>query len=429
MKTCLTLLLTLIATSVVGQVDTFDGSFELGGFKIRFLDCVEANDRGLLFTGRFEHGDYKTHSSLYGYDRKKYPQFVQHGYYSDPTTIVHKVSATGDSMWTKLYPYSLQGNDVIATRDGGYVLCGFRATDRESLYDGDHTQAVTLLKIDSTGKTLWFKQIPSDFNSTSDDIVELENGELLVLANRSYPRFSEWQLSPKSFILIKLTPSGDVIWNKEITTANDTTTSYSHLEIYWNKEITTAKDTTTSYIPSELYLAPRGNLYAIGTYSDQETGSSFYIAKINLHGKIEQSWRGKGINWGHSIAELSDGLVVCGSYRDNGYGQILVKLDRRLNTLWEYKAPYDMYRESKVLTTSTDDIYFLGNTKSDSLRLTVLSSKGRVINHFYKPNGSLTDLRNCILTQNGDVVGVGSKRLVPGQERKGVFFRFTRLPK
>ncbi len=360
------------------------------------LSCFGQDDDDILIGRQFyEPGFsiefYDIHSKLYGYDHNKYPKYVQEGFNREPSTIIHKINAKGDSLWTKIYPQSLQGSAIAATNDRGFVITGYKPTNRTKTYKNDRTQAVTLLRIDSTGNLLWFKIIPSDYNSTSDDIVVSNTNEIFLLADHEYPPTSDFKLNPQLMRLVKLNDKGDIMWDKDIPNP------YKNF-----------------YIPSKLISDNKGALFIIGT--NNSSREKAYIAQLDTSGKIlkekEFYWSyseySKEMNWAFSLISVSDGLVFSCSALYGKDAHHIVKIDSNFEKQWEKTQDCKPIDESALLANDKNEVYFAGNTENYDLVITKYGNSGNLIWEKIIRDPGIFKTSSALLLKTGNIVIVGS---------------------
>ena len=95
-------------------------------------------------------------------------------------------------------------NDVQATSDGGYILCGF------SKY------RLLLTKVDSNGNQEWYKTFGQDYNHNGQRVIELNDGNFLIaglihnvyIGGNNPQGDNSWDL-----YVIKTDSSGNEIWS------------------------------------------------------------------------------------------------------------------------------------------------------------------------------------------------------------------------
>lgn len=387
------LLLFLTAFCEFLEAQTQRRQFSQPGFSIQFNDAVATPDSGFLFVGRIDYSD--THSEHYGFKSETYPDYIQKGFFGGPSTIVHKINAQGDSLWTRLYPYSVQGTAICATNDGGFAICGFKPTERERKYKNDRTQAVTVLKIDSIGDPKWFTLVPSDYNSTSSDILELGNGELLILSEKEYPSISDYKLNPCSLRLLRLSHKGEVLADKELHGKMDDS------------------EQPYPYVPSQLLLN-KEKLYVLGSNSEI---NAVYVAKIDTAGNVlkaeefkwEKSKYSKEWNWGFSIAAVDSGLVFSASaYYAEEKGHHIVKVDENLQKKWEAKQLCDWIDESKMAVNVEGDCYFASNTDKNHAIVAKYDKMGKLLWERTIEDSKLFRVSAVLIGKNGQAFIAGS---------------------
>ena len=116
-----------------------------------------------------------------------------------------KTDALGDTVWTRTYGGSNldQGNSVLQTSDGGYVLAGWTNSFGAGNYD------VYLIKTDASGDTIWTRT----YGGTSEDygiFVAPTSDSGCVIAGLT----SSYGAGGYDIYLIKADASGDTVWTK-----------------------------------------------------------------------------------------------------------------------------------------------------------------------------------------------------------------------
>ncbi|OGF67387.1 MAG: hypothetical protein A2Y62_00940 [Candidatus Fischerbacteria bacterium RBG_13_37_8] len=91
---------------------------------------------------------------------------------------------------------------IIATEDGGYVLCGYGADDNISQRD------TLVIKVNSVGIVEWARNYYTEYDETAYKIIERESGGYLVTGYISEAGNED------DILLISLDPSGNVEWQK-----------------------------------------------------------------------------------------------------------------------------------------------------------------------------------------------------------------------
>lgn len=125
---------------------------------------------------------------------------------NDMDIHVIKTNNTGDMQWTKTYggikpEYSF--GILQATDSSGYFIIGYS----QSFSGGDYD--TWLLKIDNDGDTLWTKTYGTWGNDQGQEIIPTSDGNYILTGSSNSPPNSSYQA-----YLIKIDPDGDIIWDK-----------------------------------------------------------------------------------------------------------------------------------------------------------------------------------------------------------------------
>ena len=114
---------------------------------------------------------------------------------------VLKLDSAGNTIWTKTYGGS--GNDcgysIAPTSDGGYIIAG------ESSFSMEVSSDVYILKLNSSGDTIWTRTYGSEYSDEGNSIAQTTDGGYIVSA-RNGNGLVGW--------LLKLTPTGDTTWTR-----------------------------------------------------------------------------------------------------------------------------------------------------------------------------------------------------------------------
>jgi hypothetical protein len=124
---------------------------------------------------------------------------------SDCDVYIIKADAFGNLVWTKTYggarpdfPYHM-----LATADGNYFLIGYS----RSYSSGDSD--ILLMKIDQSGNQMWMKTYGGNGNDEGRDIIATADGNYLIVGSSNSP-----SLADQNANLIKIDPAGNVIWSQ-----------------------------------------------------------------------------------------------------------------------------------------------------------------------------------------------------------------------
>ena len=218
-----------------------------------------------------------------------------------------KIDATGQKIWQRTYggPGSEEANSVIQTSDGGYLLIGW--TDSFGAGYDD----IYLLRVNSTGDSLWAKTFGSIFYDKGFSAVETSDGGFLIVSGLGY-----FGYYPIDTYLIRMDENGDTLWTSSVGG------SYS--------------DACCSIIESN----DSGYLLAGWTMSFGAGQHDVFVIKIDTLGQMlwHKAYGGANSDVGRSINPTSDGgSIVTGytqSFGAGGYDLYIIRNDYKGDSLW-----------------------------------------------------------------------------------------------
>lgn len=388
------------------------GTLTMPGISMKLLDCTTVDDGGTVYSGRVASDDIMKMYETYGEDYATWPQLIVGLGPIGDFGFVHKVNASGDSVWTMRLPHTVEGIALAAAPENKTVVIGFTPTDREKAYEGDRTQAVTVCLLDEYGRWIWSKVIPSDYNSTPRDVIVDKKGNIYVLANRQYPRGSISEMFPSSVRLLKLDPSGEVLNDWEVLETDE----FGH-----------------NFIPLELCFDPEGNIMISG--AEKRGSYRFFISRVSTKGKVldfksyfwKKSEYRNEMNWAYSISRMPNGYAVCGSAvysKQDEDGHHLILLDENLNKTAETFVVCDDYEETRLDTSPSGEIYLVGRMK----RHLMISKFDKELNEVWRKEWENT--YSCVpgrvfVSEDGNVNVAASMHTSGESDWKGIFFRLS----
>lgn len=123
----------------------------------------------------------------------------------DHDVLVIKTNALGKEQWRKTiggskpdFPYHM-----LATTDGNFFIVGYS----QSYGGGDYD--ILLIKINSAGTILWQKTYGSWGNDIGHDIIKTNDGNYLIVGSSNSDDYDDQNAN-----LIKITPAGSILWSK-----------------------------------------------------------------------------------------------------------------------------------------------------------------------------------------------------------------------
>lgn len=122
--------------------------------------------------------------------------------------LIVKLNQNGSPAFTKIlsqYPRLGNFTEVMALSDGNFIAAGtqYQVLDH---YAGSYT---ILTKFNSNGDILWFLQFDNYSDLEPEQLIELENGDILLSCTQNF-----------NFNLFRINNAGNVIWKKEMGRAD-----------------------------------------------------------------------------------------------------------------------------------------------------------------------------------------------------------------
>ena len=166
-------------------------------------------------------------------------------------TYLIKFSATGDTLWTKIYGgiFNDHSQSMTSMPDGGVALAGYQLDKEYGFYD------IYVLRLDDLGDTLWTRKYGTEFHDRATAIYSLNDGSLIVGGG------SEKSANDMDFNVLKLSPEGNVIWAKNYGTLSP--------------------EQLTGIAP-----APNNGIYACGWTKGFDGSSDQMVLRLDANGKV-----------------------------------------------------------------------------------------------------------------------------------------------
>lgn len=197
-------------------------------------DVIQASDTGFYITGSSSgYGDYSANAFLMKLDKqgnfewvKSYGgnnvdwavRFVQNtdkslvfaGYSNSGgnggyDTWVFKTDSLGNLLWEKRFGGSDWdfGKCIIATNDGGYMVCG------ETYSFGNGNNDAFLLKLDANGDSLWMQTYGGASNDWAEKVIQTQDGNYVFIGSTNTGATRKHDA-----MIIKTDAIGNVIWQQ-----------------------------------------------------------------------------------------------------------------------------------------------------------------------------------------------------------------------
>jgi hypothetical protein len=220
---------------------------------------------------------------------------------------VIKTDSLGDTLWTKTFGDSGLdvGNSVIQTADGDYLITGsYDNYYSKGLYD------VYLIKLDSSGSTLWTRTYGYYGHESGTSIIQNSDGMYTIAGIASSPGTRGIDI-----FLMKVDSIGDTLWTNIY---NSSGTEF----------IRSFNETTD------------GGYIIVGQKDDGSGEYDVYLVKTDSKGNLKwkKTYGGTSNDIGNSVIQVSDGGYLISAYTESygaDSGNIwLIKTDSLGDTLW-----------------------------------------------------------------------------------------------
>jgi hypothetical protein len=270
-----------------------------------------------------------------------------------------KTNANGDTLWTKVFggPNTDQGKEVQQTADGGYIIAGL--TNSFGAGDVD----AYIIRTDSSGDTLWTKTFGGPVMDFGYSVKELTTGEFII-AGESV----SFGAGTGDAYLIKLTSTGDTVWTKTYGGTNldwansvvecfdggymmaGATMSFSFGDrdfylvrtdssgsMLWSKSLG-AFNTDIAFAAEQ--TADSGFIIVGNTKSFGAGATDVYLVKTNSTGDTmwSRTYGGSSFDYGTSVQPTADGGYIVAGYTQSffasGSDVYLIKTDSTGAVAW-----------------------------------------------------------------------------------------------
>ncbi len=249
-----------------------------------------------------------------------------------------KISSSGSLLWEKTFGFSGAdfGTALLATKDGGFLITGVLDVSSSDGQGNAKSTAINhsggdywVIKTDLTGNLEWSRFFGGSFTEIPLGIVETIDHNFIITGSSDSNDFNiSNNLGTYDFWIIKITPTGDLIWEK----------SFGGSGIDEARAITNTND---------------GNFIVVGDtrsididISENNGAADVWIVKFSTEGNLiwENTIGGTSFDAARAIYKTQDnGFLIAGSSRslDTGFenkGQndaLVLKIDSNGSLLWQ----------------------------------------------------------------------------------------------
>lgn len=330
-----------------------------------------------------------------------------------------KVNNKGEKIWDKSYGGSNQDilTKAIKTKDNNIILGGHSNSNSsfEKTLNSKGGKDIWIVKIDSNGNKIWDQTIGGNRDDELIDIVELKNGDLLLLSQSGSSISGDKSdslidiisppLTPLDVWLVKLDNMGNKIID---TTLGSKSQDYAYSIIEFNnKFLMLAKVTGFGFaqlialdpnfnILSDTTIYQYNNFYSPKLFNTNDSGFLLTYSTGNLVVKkydkiLNPKWSkylvGNGMDFIQSLHQMDDGYLL-GTISNSGYsinkssnsfGDFdfwLIKMDSFGNKLWDITLGGDQREDLAFITHRSEFVQCFGYSKSNKTGSKSINSLG-----------------------------------------------------
>jgi len=274
----------VLRTDAFGKV-LWERSFGFLGHDHAY-NIIPTSDGGLIFNGFLD----VTASKGFGHDKRERINSKRHGV---GEFWVHKIDMEGNLLWRRYFGGSNNDRsyDAIETSEGDFVLIGLSESQDVDIKNPKGSYDIWVIKIDAKGNLLWERSIGGSDYDQGNAVLELSNGDYLILG-QTYS--SDGDISkPKGgsdILIARITPRGEIKELRTIGTSGFDTA----------KQFLQRADETLLIVGESTAFSGESNNNDVNLYYTLINGS--VIKKISLGEE--------GMEEGNALAILKDGKVV-----------------------------------------------------------------------------------------------------------------------
>ena len=274
----------ILRTDTVGNL-LWEKSFGFLGHDHAY-NIISTSDGGLLFNGFLD----VTASKGMGQDKGERLSSKRHGV---GEFWVHKIDLEGNLQWRKYFGGSSNDRsyDAIETSEGDYVIVGSSESQDVDIKNPKGSYDIWVVKIDIKGNLLWERSLGGSDYDQGNAVLELPNGDYLILG-QTYSSDGDI-LKPKGGSDILIARISAVGALKEVRTMG-----------------TSGFDTAKQFL-----RRADGTLLIVGessAFSNEPNNNDVILYYTLANGSIikKTSLGGEGLEEGNGLATLTDGRVV-----------------------------------------------------------------------------------------------------------------------
>ena len=282
-----------------------------------------------------------------------------------------KIDEKGSITWQKTLGGLANENveDVIKTRDGGYLIAGTSASDAYTYTEAQEKDKDLILKrgenrgnldywlvkIDAAGKEQWQKSMGGKYKDELRKVKENQKGEIIIAGVSNSPKGFEKQTIHEGLSdwwILKLTKDGEVLWQKSFGEDGDDQLS-------------------SMLLTKEDEIIVGGHSRNKG--ESEATNSDYQVKKLNEEGKIiwENSYSQASNDILTDMVQNTDGSMLLSGYAASKHGKkkkikqkgtedyIVIKINAEGEEIWRKEIGTDKKEVLKKSVRTRDGGYVL----------------------------------------------------------------------
>lgn len=273
-----------------------------------------------------------------------------------------KLDEEGQIEWEKSYGGSLndEATEIQQTADGGYIVAGSTYSSNGDVSFNNGDEDFWVVKLDPSGNMQWERTYGGSKIDRAESIKQTHDGGYIVAGfSDSQNGIVNSNNGGFDFLVVKLSPSGDVEWSNNYGGSNPD----------WAFDIDLAGDGG--------FVVAGSTISDDGDVSENKGFYDFWVIKIDAAGALqwEKSYGGAGEDRAYSVHKTNIGFIVGGSTYSsnidvsNNFGSSdfwVVKLDDNGELLWEKSYGGSASEWAWSIDPTSDDGFIICGRSSSS---------------------------------------------------------------
>lgn len=208
-----------------------------------------------------------------------------------------KLDAQGEIEWSQYFGgnFTDTPESAVQTEDNGFIIVGGSDSNDTDISNNIGSYDFWIIRISSSGELVWEKSFGGDQIDEARAIVKSNDGNYVIAGDtRSNNNDISSNNGAADLWLIKISPSGDLLWEKTIGGSS------------FDVARALVKTQDNGYL---LAGSSRSNDFDV---SENKGQNDAWVVKVNENGNLqwERTVGGSDIDFAYSVAELNDGSVV-----------------------------------------------------------------------------------------------------------------------